>query len=763
MSHTQESTRSTYHKWHEIHYGALEIDEKKITGDIKHVNSLVKAARQNSTLEDEEISCCSKIKKCFQTPNSLDAQCNLDGSYGNNALMLLKLNKTKRETMEYKNCEQLLKKYGANEDQMTSMENSYSRQNSLVTLIPFYAHNSDDYMLNALKEYYNNNQNITDIYDGVTELDSSISLIQWCCKKGFESSIDFMIEKNVNIMNRTLLRNTKHPLLYLLRHYDLFKKYLNKDIFQPNDIPKEILAKAAKQVNSVQLIDTILTFLKEPNFKRIFQKIIHGKDDQGRTALHYAAMFSSEGSFFKLLESGCSLMETDNFGKTPLDLLYDPQLLTIHFNNCIEIKNQEEDHKSYELSINYESLMTKENIKTQSQTSLTDLEVGTSSTKIVNESFFLKSLLQKKFRTCFNHPVVGTYIYMKWRKLQKLFWFYFFLNLIACVCNYVGTAIFDPNDSVHKTVLLFTASLVILLCINIMEFLIFGRKSWKNLQFGMTGCLILSIIFNYLYFRFDPKSHNVLVTLSCTTFLTTYKIFLILQIHPKCAVKVMLLRRTLQNFFKVMCFYSLPLMAFSLCFYILNERKSKYFATSIFKTFLAFAGDIQDSTSDKYKSNPIFFRILVILFIFIAIITLNNLFSALAISDLNQIYSEASFIEKKEFTLYILMFEKMCIKNSFCGKLLCYVVSLKLFHNSDNFCIKIFPNRTRNFQIGYNRRKILGVTRPIKELLDFIRKEKISKNNEKSSIENKVLMKIVQLENKLDDFLNIVPTRKTCV
>lgn len=644
-----------YYQWEEIHFASISLDYNRLKSNLskENVNSLVKAhSKINISCDDENQTCFEKIQTkcdCFKDTGKIKTTSSprLDSTYGNNALMLMsKFNPVyKRTTPEYIACENLLREYGINLEQRDSKGNKVCEESSKENS-SFFQWTKDEDMKLKLEEYINRGMKIEDIYDGENEKLSSISLVQWCCKKGFTKSIEYMIEQDINF-NKTITKNKKHPILYLLKHPRLYKRFLQDVvIIRRLEMPPEVLVKAIKLENDYLYSCTEETFKYLDNYLTKQQSLtfIDSVDRNGRTALHYAALSSLEKYFCKLLEYGSSLTVTDNHGKNVLDLLRDPRLLRNHFDSCIEYDIDDFEHKSFNIKIDYKTLMTQKINKTQTKD---DIEAGIVDS--VSETGFLQSLLNKNLHSLLNHPVVELFIFIKWRKLQRIFWFYFLLNMFACFLNYSGTYFYDENDKIRKRIYFcFYSSLLLHFVTFFMELTIYRRKCWRTLPFIITCCLMLSIIGNLIYAKNSPKNYNILVCLSSLTFLTTFKVFLLLQVHPSCTLHVLLLRKTIHNFMKIMCFYLLPVLAFSLCFHLIDENKTKSFPMTIFDTIVSFSGNLNPSDVDKYHSNPIFGRIVYIVFIFIVVIVLNNLLSALAINDLTQIYKEASYVEKRK-------------------------------------------------------------------------------------------------------------------
>lgn len=50
---------------------------------------------------------------------------------------------------------------------------------------------------------------------------------------------------------------------------------------------------------------------------------VDATDDLGRTALHYASLYRTEGAAERLIRAGASLQVRDRCGATPIDLFFD--------------------------------------------------------------------------------------------------------------------------------------------------------------------------------------------------------------------------------------------------------------------------------------------------------------------------------------------------------------------------------------------------------------------------------------------------------
>ncbi|RZC41320.1 Ank 2 and/or Ion trans domain containing protein [Asbolus verrucosus] len=480
--------------------------------------------------------------------------------------------------------------------------------------------------------------------DATTEDLSSCTLLQLCCAKGLTSCVDYLL-KNGACPNKSIMKNENPPIMIAIKedHEDICKLLLeNRNLILPENILIKLQIKY-KNFKNVAKIDKymtlILQYLKKSD-KKTLKNYLLFKDELNRTALHYATQYNSSENILTLLSMGAPLTKKDIFGYTPLDSI-EPTLLEKYFDNCINIPKSEE--------INYESLTVRN-------------EMNEIEEEEVQESEFLGNLVKlKKLSYLMNHPVISSYLAIKWQKFRWVVYINLLQYLIAYISLLFYSFAFTNYSKASNGFLL--ASLILLLQREFVQMMIFRLDYLKRVENYIDLFLIGGIIYILASGWIQTLlNQNLLVAFSVVFLTSTLGIFIQLGNLPGFTIKVIILRQICINFFKYMVFYMFPVLAFFFCFYMLSEVKDSLFFRTLYHVVTMFAGDPDSSYPEQFTTNPVFSHIIYVVFIVFIGIILQNLLIGLAVSDLVEIQKEAEFIDKKERARYITSIEKIIFR-----------------------------------------------------------------------------------------------------
>lgn len=644
--------------WEAIHYAAINSNAEKLNAIIQHL-----------TLEEaNSLVYCSKhvpTKYPFREDKTYFK------SYSNNALSII-LKYGKRSESFYECCELLIKK-GVSVEQVDS--------NGIKPLDLI----KEDKKLNEILNNCTENQNFNNAktifelvklrkeedflklkltteeandVDGTTETLSSCTLLQVCCHKGLTSCVKHLLNQGAD-PNKTISKNIKSSIMIAIKedHEEIVKLLLeNLDLQLPEDILIKLQIKY-KNVKDFAKIDKymalVLKHLRSYNKLKI-KKYLIAKDELNRTALHYATHYRCSENILELLSMGASLTEKDLFGYTPMHSI-EPSVLEQFFHNCINVPKDEKqiDNMLYELrnkkqkfsvEINYESL------------------IGIHGESEVHESEFLDQLIKIKNLTYLvNHPVISSYLAVKWRRFKWAV----YLNLLLYFVAYGSLLFYGFEYSRHARIsnsfLLVSISLMFVL--EFTQMLIFRTDYLKRVENIIDIILIGGIIYILASGWIETLlNQNLRVAFSVVFLTSTLGIFMQLGNLPFFTVKVIILKQICISFCKYMIFYVFPLLAFFFCFYMLletDEVDESVFFYTLYDVITMFAGDPDSSYPQQFSTNPIFSHIIYVIFMVFIGIILQNLLIGLAVSDLQEISKEAQFIDKKERAQYITNIERV--------------------------------------------------------------------------------------------------------
>ena len=647
--------------WEPIHYTAINANKEKMEAILSHlskdqINSLVTCTKHTF---QKYTFCSKKIEK----------------TYSNNALTIL-LKYGNREK-DFHACCQLLIDKGINVQQADSKGVTPSdliwklhddKLNRLLKVRSAFQDNFKDSFgllrLNSINRFISMDLSPGEAnsLDGKDENVSSCTLLQVCCAKGMTACVKHLLEKGAS-PSKVTKKNPEHPIVIAINgdHEEMVKVFLSRhDVVLPDDIllQLQMLYNNKKKVSTAdKYMKMILKNLRRYD-KETLQKYLRARDDLERTALHYAVHYKCTVTTLSLLSMGASLISEDIFGYTPLSSI-DAHVLEKCFTSCISAVQEDETptgffqkKAQYSVKIDYGNLISKE--------------------KDVQESHFLYQMIGvPDLNHLMNHPVVASYLVLKWEKFK--WWVY--LNLSLYFVAYVSLlfdGLFKTSHFLQTSNVLLWIAYAVLLCRDLSQLLIFRlsylKKAESIIDLSLIGAVTYIVIDSWISTTTDNK--NLLVARSVVFLTSTIGIFNQLGNVSYFTIKVAMLRQISANFAKAMAFYIFPVVAFFFCFHVLSEKEHAFFDL-LYDTVTMFAGDADgEFPEQQFEHNPIFGKTIYIIFVVSMGIILHNLLIGLAVSDLQEIRKQAEFLCKKEHAKYVVKVEQIIFSQFKNSKLL---------------------------------------------------------------------------------------------
>ena len=271
------------------------------------------------------------------------------------------------------------------------------------------------------------------------------------------------------------------------------------------------------------------------------------------------------------------------------------------------------------------------------------------------------------------HPVLSSFLYLKWIKLSILFYtnLLFFLFFMGSFITYIV---------LYKSDAFFYMSLVSLIIMMVKEVIQYGLsyKTYFKSPMNWFELALMFLIWVVLIDNQFKTAHDELVQLlglqtlrvirGVTILCCTYEILVLFGDLPSFSVSthMVILKRVFITFLKSIALYSILLVGFAFCFYTLfghNEEEStksgtnetkgdddedfhhfKYPGFAIIKTIVMFSGELEAS-SLNLKNNDAFYSIIFLLFVFLITIVLLNLINGLTVADVFQIKAEGHLVD----------------------------------------------------------------------------------------------------------------------
>ena len=399
-------------------------------------------------------------------------------------------------------------------------------------------------------------------------------------------------------------------------------------------------------------IEKCLKLLLKSNYIR--KNGVDDRDSLGNTALYIAVerefrdrakLLLSTGADVRVFESGCKMLLSDSVSIVR-EILYD----------CLQSNDKPLTSKDLQLTLNYQPL----------------------------NNIVPRIAVSKLHKDLLTHPVMSTFLSLKWQKVGKFFFLnmalyvIFLLSLTAYILlsepyntvNDGGAAndtidTFSFNDS-NITSGINNSNFTSLTNISGLEFL-------RWIVFYLLACSIISVVWQLIFipwvyvYSMDVCLIILLIIatiISCSgvvesaelirhssavaLLLGWSELLMISGRIPLLSVQYEMFTTVSLTFLKFMAGYVTLLIAFALSFYILFKGSSEQggaemFANppiSLLKTIVMFTGEF-DASSLSFNTLPYTSHVIFLLFVFLVAIVLLNLLNGLAVNDTGEIRRNA--------------------------------------------------------------------------------------------------------------------------
>lgn len=386
------------------------------------------------------------------------------------------------------------------------------------------------------------------------------------------------------------------------------------------------------------------------------------------SALHYAVRYNNHNAIAELLRRGAYIgikNRFDRFSVTDIN----PKILEKHFDSCITTNTLRPGDDNFEIIYDYKNFVppvtkrTKELLGVHSSKPLNSK--NDSNDKCPDEMAPIEHVAQANdLRHLMKHPLIASFLFLKWHRLALIFYINFILYTIFCLSliSYILLCYRQEVTSRAVETLLYTASLVLGVCIflrEVVQLIMSPRNYLRNKENYLEIALIVMVAMILSHFHYyDESTRRTIAAL--TILLAVGEFFLLTGSLPvlSFSTHLVMLKTVAKSFFKSLLLYSIILIAFSLCFFtLLNETnqsssdgKNTNAATNgdgdeeddsfnkfqdpglaIIKTVVMLTGEF-DAASINFKLNASSYLVFLI-FVFLISTVLFNLLNGLAVSD----------------------------------------------------------------------------------------------------------------------------------
>lgn len=485
-----------------------------------------------------------------------------------------------------------------------------------------------------------NDENKTSIF-----VEDCARLLYTAVQNGMENAVELLITEGVDINKKPFESNNQRPPAFLAcasGYYRMIDSILKSE------------SKAVTTFNNKNLLHEVCHhFGMDPSrdnsvdYQKCFHLVVdrcdvNQKDDQGCTPLHYAVRYRNDEAVKALLKRSSYIGIKNAFGETPIDDL-NREVLEEFLDSCVTTNVRRSGDEEHEVTIDYNFLMAPKASNTDDE-----FRQEIEPLQIIADNSELRPLIL--------HPVLSSFLFLKWSKLSLLFYgnlLLFSMFMVSLIIYIVLCQSIPPSERSGSVVYSFfyflsMISIIVLMlreffqCILSVKHYIKSPINWFEIVLIILGWVVL---LQPTEEGTDDAHHRILRAV--TILFAAYEFLQLVGTLPILSVSthMVILKKVAVTFLKSIALYSILLFAFALSFYTLFGGKTsenddasddfnsfKYPGIAIIKTFVMLTGEFDASALDLDR-NGASYCIIFLLFVFLVTIVLFNLLNALAVDD----------------------------------------------------------------------------------------------------------------------------------
>lgn len=462
-------------------------------------------------------------------------------------------------------------------------------------------------------------------------------LIAECIKKGLHKTFDIIL-KSISNVNAIQNGCSIVEIACIWGNWVALEKLLDKEDLKLN-FQRNLLITVIKKLEEKPVLrsfDYKKCFFILLNWKKID---INETDSSGSSPLHYAVKYRNKEAIQELLKRGAYIGLKSKFQDIPIDAM-EPDILEKHFDSCITTNGYKPGDESFEIIINYANLIPLQPSQEKSpQYSLRD--EMTPITHIAES---------KEMRHLLKHPLITSFLFLKWHRLSVVFYINLLVYILFCTSFATHTILKFRGSENHALVSLFAVLSFIgisyLILREIMQITISPVSYIKSPVNFIEIILILLCISTITERNYDHQTQRIFAVL--TMLLLSVELCLIVGSIPVLSISthMLMLKAVLKSFMKSFALYSIFVITFSLCFYVLFGKKNEEGDFNKFTNPLTTLTKIIVMLTGEFDAGDIEFDstysyMLFLLFVIFMSIVLFNLLNGLAVNDTQAIKEQA--------------------------------------------------------------------------------------------------------------------------
>ncbi|XP_011196696.1 transient receptor potential cation channel protein painless [Zeugodacus cucurbitae] len=471
-------------------------------------------------------------------------------------------------------------------------------------------------------------------------------------KRGTHKAFDLLLNCNVNV-NGVLDYKTPIQIATILGNWRALKILL-----EHNDL---------KLRQQDQLLITVIRHLGDDilydfvNYEKCLYLLLNSdridvneSDPSGSTPLHYAVKYRNRLVIQELLRHGAYIGMRSSFNDLPIDSIH-PEVLEEHFDSCITTNGYKPGDSDFEILINFKNLISQPLLSHATKLRTQNFHEEMPPIAYIAES--------KEHRHLLQHPLITSFLFLKWHRLSVIFYINFLLYFFFALSIITHTILkFRESEYEALTVLfgLFSwIGIIYLLIREIIQFVLAPLKYSRCIINYMEVALIILSIMTCSEPSYNRETQRVIAVF--TILLVALELCLLVGSLPVLSISthMLMLRAVLKSFIKSFALYSIFVITFSLCFYILFGKSPESndttngtdttsdggefnkFAnpfTAVIKTIVMLTGEFD---AGDIEFDTVYSYLIFLMFVVFMSIVLFNLLNGLAVSDTQAIKTQA--------------------------------------------------------------------------------------------------------------------------
>jgi len=489
--------------------------------------------------------------------------------------------------------------------------------------------------------------------------------------ENLENVVDHLVDEGIDVNKKPADINQRHGMAHLACSHGNYR--ILEALFRSEPKP-EVVNEKGKNLLHIATEHFGMDPSKNPSFS--YEKCfyltleycdVNQQDEIGFTPLHYAARYRNDKAVVELLKKG-SYIGTQSYlnNETPIDNM-SYEALETYLNDCISTNVRRHGDEEQEIIVDYNFLMAPKK-KTE--------EFGPEIAPLHNIA------IHSELRPLIRHPVLSSFLFLKWSKLAVLFhlnlalFSIFMISLIYYIVMCQTLTLEEQQNSRWFGIFwcLSAISIIMLAVREAFQLFLSPLNYIKSLiNIFEIILILLGIALIFMYNKEQNSNDTFLRVLRAVTILfAAYEFLQLVGTLPylNISTHMVILKKVALTFFKSLLLYSILLLSFALSFFSLfggqNNEKSNalnstdskkdeseeeqdafnsfaYPGIAIIKTFVMLTGEFDASALALEKSGA--YSIIFLMFVFLITIVLFNLLNALAIDDTQQIRIEGELVD----------------------------------------------------------------------------------------------------------------------